>query len=69
MQIITYTFRGHPVELPYSEANLALARQEAEGGITVAQGEAHSPTPQADTDAILIDHEYRLTLLELGITE
>lgn len=25
--------------------------------------------PQADTDAMLIDHEYRLTLLELGITE
>lgn len=25
--------------------------------------------PQADTDAMLIDHEYRLTLLELGLTE
>lgn len=25
--------------------------------------------PQADTDAMLIDHEYRLTLLDLGLTE
>ena len=25
--------------------------------------------PQADTDAMLVDHEYRLTLLELGLTE
>lgn len=27
------------------------------------------PSPQDDTDAMLIDHEYRLTLLELGLTE
>ena len=27
------------------------------------------PSAQEDTDAILIDHEFRLTLLELGITE
>ena len=26
-------------------------------------------SPQDDTDAMLIDHEYRLTLLELGLTE
>lgn len=25
------------------------------------------PTAQDDTDAMMIDHEYRLTLLELGI--
>lgn len=29
----------------------------------------HEPTEQEDTDAMLIDHEYRLTLLELGLTE
>lgn len=29
----------------------------------------YEPTAQDDTDAMLIDHEYRLTLLELGITE
>lgn len=28
-----------------------------------------SSTAQADTDAMLVDHEYRLTLLELGLTE
>ena len=27
------------------------------------------PTAQDDTDAMLIDHELRLTLLELGLTE
>lgn len=26
------------------------------------------PTAQDDDDALLIDHEYRLTLLELGVT-
>lgn len=26
-------------------------------------------TAQDDTDAMLVDHEYRLTLLELGLTE
>lgn len=37
------------------------------------QEEAFKPaeihSAQDDTDAMLIDHEYRLTLLELGITE
>ena len=27
------------------------------------------PTAQEDTDAMMVDHEYRLTLLELGMTE
>lgn len=26
-------------------------------------------TAQDDTDAMLVDHEYRITLLELGVTE
>lgn len=26
------------------------------------------PTAQDDTDAMLVDHEYRITLLELGVT-
>lgn len=29
----------------------------------------HNPTPQDDIDSMLIDHEYRLTLLELGLNE
>jgi hypothetical protein len=28
-----------------------------------------TPSPQDDTDAMLIDHEYRLTMLELGLSE
>ena len=28
-----------------------------------------APDPQADTDALLVDHEYRLVMLELGVTE
>ena len=28
-----------------------------------------TPTAQEDNDAMLVDHEYRITLLELGITE
>ena len=28
-----------------------------------------TPTAQDDTDAMMVDHEYRLTLLELGVTE
>jgi hypothetical protein len=39
----------------------------------VQQEEANKPietySAQDDTDAMLVDHEYRLTLLELGITE
>lgn len=27
------------------------------------------PSAQDDTDSMLVDHEYRITLLELGITE
>lgn len=27
----------------------------------------YTPTPQDDTDAMLVDHEYRITLLELGV--
>lgn len=28
-----------------------------------------APTAQDDTDAMMVDHEYRLTMLELGLTE
>ena len=30
--------------------------------------ELDAPTPQEDADTLLVDHEYRLTLLELGLT-
>ena len=28
-----------------------------------------APTEEEDTNALLVDHEYRLTLLELGVSE
>lgn len=53
-------------------------RQTFEGGVLMLtnmpepmpeEPVVHEPTAQEDTDAMLIDHEYRLTLLELGVTE
>ena len=55
------------------EVNLPVAQKEACGGEYTVEDdgveETAEPTAQGDTDAMLIDHEYRLTLLELGITE
>lgn len=48
---------------PNTEAFEARKAEEAE------LASAEISDPQADTDAMLIDHEYRLTLLELGLTE
>lgn len=31
--------------------------------------EAGSPSAQDDIDSMLVDHEYRLTMLELGLSE
>lgn len=42
--------------VPYTEEELA-AIEEAQ----------NKPTPQDDADAMMIDHEYRLTILELGL--
>ena len=42
--------------IPYTEEELA-AMEEAR----------NKPTPQDDIDAMTIDHEYRLTILELGL--
>lgn len=48
----------------------ADGRQEIEEREYVPQPEpAFEPTAQDDTDAMLVDHELRLTLLELGLTE
>ena len=53
------------------DANYPIAESEAVGEIIVEGefDEVIEPTAQDDTDAMLVDHEYRLTLLELGITE
>ena len=69
----------YPVEIRCTadnlEANEAIAQKEAYNGEYTIEDdgveETMIPTTQDDTDAILIDHEYRLTLLELfsNITE
>lgn len=42
--------------VPYTEEELAAMEEEQ-----------NKPTPQDDIDAMMIDHEYRLTILELGL--
>lgn len=42
--------------------------QKVEGGEIVVM-ERPEPTEEEDISALIIDHEYRLTLLELGIIE
>lgn len=41
--------------------------EEVQMYIVNHEPEEHSETVQDDIDAMLIDHEYRLTLLELGV--
>lgn len=64
------------VNFPFGEVTV----EEIEGVVTVtgwAPGAIPEPAPEADdtpseaddTAAMLIDHEYRLTLLELGLSE
>lgn len=38
---------------------------EVDGGAHIQTGE----TSQTEADALIVDHEYRLTLLEMGVTE
>ena len=54
------------------EKNYAIAQAEAYNGeVTVEDtpDPVTDPTPEEDTASMLVDHEYRLTLLELGLTE
>lgn len=61
------------VEMGWNEANEEIAKAEAYNGEYTIEDdgveEVSEPTAQDDTDAMLIDHEYRLTLLELGVSE
>ena len=57
-----------PTQAVY-DANYPIAEKEAIEGSIEISGEfdevSTEPTAQDDTDAMLVDHEYRLTLLEL----
>lgn len=39
----------------------------APGEVPAPEPQPEITDPQADTDAMLVDHEYRLTMLELGL--
>lgn len=59
-----------PPKKGYVEVEVDCVRtyRNVETGILI-DDEVATPTPEEDAAAMLIDHEYRLTLLELGITE
>lgn len=61
------------VTMGWNAVNEEIAKREAYNGEYTIEDdgteETAEPSAQDDTDAMLIDHEYRLTLLELGITE
>ena len=75
MKIIRYALQSGDslitVRVPLSEYSLAVAEKEAvDGKYTIEDdGTEAVPTRADDTSAMLIDHEYRLTLLELGVIE
>lgn len=53
----------------YQEQNGKIVKVWAETAPPVEEMPEDNVTMQDDTDAMLIDHEYRLTLLELGVIE
>lgn len=56
--------------LPFIELTVedGVLTAVAQGTIPEPEPEPEpEPTAQDDTDAMLVDHEYRLTLLELGV--
>lgn len=61
----------HDVPLYAYEQGAVRTRTQAE----IDADTTHIPTPEAvptaqdDTDAMLVDHEYRIALLELGLSE
>lgn len=50
------------------EVNGVRTYQNVETGILI-EDEVMAPSAQDDIDAMMVDHEYRLTMLELGLTE
>ena len=66
-QIERTRMEGEEPELLWSYEEAALSKDEALYALAEKQ-EAHTKE-LADADGINIDHEYRLTLLELGLLE
>lgn len=63
--------RLYQKSLPYSTEAEEIAKAEAYNGEYTIEddGAETTPTETEDLSALLVDHEYRLTLLELGVTE
>ena len=59
-------YQYHMIQYTKDEYILMLAAQNEKNSASVM--EAFLPA-QEDTDAMLVDHEYRLTLLEMGVTD
>lgn len=64
-------YEDMPIVDAFPEGDLYEYRYEAEVFIhdPLPAAPDPGPTAQEDTDAMLVDHEYRLTLLELGLSE
>ena len=62
----------HEAKLPFKpgyvevEVDDRRTYKNAKTGILI-ENETYEPTAQDDTDALMVDHELRLTLLELGV--
>ena len=55
------------VDLVFDEGTRKIV--ELIPGVVPEPEQAPEPTREEDMDAFMVDHEYRLTLLELGVTE
>lgn len=53
-------------DMMWSIEDLADRYEVQESGV-VPEPTPAEPTPQEDTEALLVDQEYRITLLELGV--
>ena len=62
-----YTMDGIP--LYRWDGEQVIHRTEEEIAVDRAVAPISPPSAQEDAEALLVDHEYRLTLLELGVTE
>ena len=67
---------GEPITQPEpytdkepQEYKMMTVTAMTEGTLPEIIEEEPEPTAQEDTDAMMVDHEYRLTLLELGLFE
>lgn len=79
-EVESFDAEGNPVTVTeeYTETETIAEEREytmmtvtsmTEGTLPEVVEQEIAPTAQDDTDAMLVDHEYRLTLLELGLTE